>query len=137
MKDLGPLHYFLGIEVADSPKGYFLPQSKYAANILDRAHLTDSWIVDTPLEVNACYTPTDGIPLLEPTLYHTIVGSLVCLTLTHPNIAYAAHIVSHFVASPTYVHWSAVLRILQYFSMDSLLEFFILFDLVVEALCIF
>ncbi|XP_057975998.1 uncharacterized mitochondrial protein AtMg00810-like [Malania oleifera] len=114
MKDLGlPLHYFFGIKVAYSPKGYLLSQSKYVAVILDRARLTDSRTVDTPLKVNARYTPTDGVPLPGPTLYHTIVGNLVYLTITCPDIAYVVHIVSHF-ASPIFVHWSTVLRILQY-----------------------
>ncbi|XP_057975198.1 uncharacterized mitochondrial protein AtMg00810-like [Malania oleifera] len=104
MKDLRPLHYFLGIEVAYSPKGYLLSQLKYVADILDRAYLTNSQSIDTPLEVNACYTPIDGIPILDPTLYCTIVGSLVYLTITHPDIVYVVHIMSQFVASSTSVH---------------------------------
>jgi len=52
--------------------------------------------------------------LIDPTLYRTIVGSLVYLTITCPDIAYVVHVVSQFVASPTTVHWAAVLRILRY-----------------------
>ena len=50
----------------------------------------------------------------DPTLYRTIVGSLVYLTITRPNIAHAVHVVSQFVTSPTTVHWAAVHRILRY-----------------------
>jgi len=49
----------------------------------------------------------------DPTLYHTIIGSLVYLTITRPNITYVVHVVSQFVTSPTTVHWAAALRILR------------------------
>ena len=114
MKDLGLLRYFLGIEVANSPKGYLLCQSKYIADLLDRARLTDNKTVDSPLEMNARYSPSDGLPLADPTLYRAIVGSLVYLTVTRPDIAHAVHVVSQFVTFPTTVHWAAVLRILRY-----------------------
>ncbi|XP_062085785.1 uncharacterized mitochondrial protein AtMg00810-like [Humulus lupulus] len=114
MKDLVSLRYFLGIEVAYSPRGYILSQSKYIADILDPARLSDARTFDTPLELNARYSLSDGVALSDPSLYRTLVGSLVYLTITRPDIAYAVHIVSQFVASPTTVHWAAVLRILRY-----------------------
>ena len=114
MKDLGYLRYFLDIEVAYSPRGYLLSQSKYVADILERARQTDNKTIDTPIQVNARYSSSDGLPLIDLTLYRTIIGSLVYLTITHPDISYAIHVVSQFVTFPTTVHWTAVLRILRY-----------------------
>ena len=114
MKDLGPLRYFLSIEVAYSLRGYPLSQSKYVADILEQARLTNNKTVDTPIEVNAKYSSFDGVSLSDPTLYRAIVGSLVYLTNTRLNIAFVVHVVSQFVSSPTTVHWAVVLRILRY-----------------------
>ncbi|GJX59951.1 retrovirus-related pol polyprotein from transposon TNT 1-94 [Tanacetum coccineum] len=114
MKDLGSLRYFLRIEVASSPKGYILSQSKYIGKLVDRARITEKMVEDIPINAKAKYTPTDGDPFPDPSLYRTIVGSLVYLTVTRPNISYVVHIMSRFVSAPTTVHWDAVLHILRY-----------------------
>ncbi|GKC07060.1 uncharacterized mitochondrial protein-like protein [Tanacetum coccineum] len=72
-------------------------------------------IEDNPIHAKAKYTPIDGDPMLDSSLYRTIMGSLVYLIVTHPEISYVVHFVSHFVSAPTMVYWDAVLQILRYF----------------------
>ncbi|GJS40117.1 uncharacterized mitochondrial protein-like protein [Tanacetum coccineum] len=74
----------------------------------------DNMIAEIPIDAKAKYTPTDGNPLPDPSLYRTIVGSLIYLTVTQSDIAYVVHIVSQFVTTPTTVHWAIVLQILRY-----------------------
>jgi hypothetical protein len=84
------------------------------SDLLSRANLTDYKLVDTPTELNGRLNLQDGEPLRDPTLYRHLVGSLVYLTVTRPNISYAVHQVSQFMATPRSTHFSAVLRILRY-----------------------
>ncbi|XP_047326549.1 uncharacterized mitochondrial protein AtMg00810-like [Impatiens glandulifera] len=105
MKDFGMLRYLLGIEIAYSLKGYLLSQSKYIADLFQRARLTDNQTVYTPLETNVRYSSSDGTPLDDFGLYRTIVGNLVYFTVTRPDIAHVVHVVSQFVTASTTVHW--------------------------------
>ena len=114
MKDLGTLSYFLGFEVTSSSDGYYLSQAKYASDLLSKADLTDSKIVFTPLELNVKLNPIDGEPLSDATLYQQLVGSLIYLTVTRLDLAYAVHLVSQFMFAPRSTHYAAVLRILRY-----------------------
>ncbi|XP_057981233.1 uncharacterized mitochondrial protein AtMg00810-like [Malania oleifera] len=114
MKDLGPLKYFISIEVAYSPKGYLLSQSKYVADVIQKTRLTDTRTIETPLELNVHYTSSNGVPLADPTLYSIIVGNLVYLSITRPDIIYVVHIVSQFISSPNTIYWDVILRILHY-----------------------
>jgi hypothetical protein len=114
MKDLGSLSYFLGLEVSSDQNGYYLSQAKYASDLFSRAGLTDCKIVDSPLEMNVKLRDTDGELLSDATLYRQLVGSLIYLTVTRPDLAYAVHLVSQFMTTPRLVHYVAVLRILYY-----------------------
>jgi hypothetical protein len=114
MSDLGPLRYFLGIEISSTPEGFLLSQEKYIQDHLDRASLTDHRTAETPMELNVHLMATDGEPLEDPTRYHHIVGSLVYLGVTRPDISYYVHILSQFISAPTQIYYSHLLRVLRY-----------------------
>ena len=114
MKDLGHLSYFLSLEITHSTDELYITQAKYASELLSRAGLTDSKTVDTPVELNAHLTPIGGKPLSNPYLYRRLVGSLVYLTVTHPDISYTVHQVSQYLSAPRSTHYAAILCILRY-----------------------
>ncbi|KAL3523634.1 hypothetical protein ACH5RR_016468 [Cinchona calisaya] len=114
MKDLGQLTYFLGLEVHHRPQGIFLNQQKYIQDLVDVAGLTNTTSVDTPMEINVKYRRDEGELLEDPTFYRKLVGSLIYLTITRPDISYAVHIVSKFMQAPRHLHLSAVRRIIKY-----------------------
>jgi hypothetical protein len=114
MTNLGPLCYFLGIEVSSTPDGFYISQEKYIQDLLACAALGDERIVETPMELNVQLRASDGDPLSDPTRYRHLVGSLVYLTVTRPDISYPVHILSPFVSAPTSVHYSHLLRVLRY-----------------------
>jgi hypothetical protein len=119
MSDLGPLRYFLGIEISSTPEGFFLSQEKYIQDLLDQASLTDHRTVETLMELNVHLTSTGGEPLEDRTHYRHIVRSLVCLGVTRPDISYSVHILSQFVSAPTQIHYSHLLRVLRYLCRTS------------------
>ncbi|XP_026416320.1 uncharacterized protein LOC113311735 [Papaver somniferum] len=114
MKDLGPLSYFLGIEVGTSSTSCFISQVKYASEIIQCAELCDNKVTDTPLELNVKYSPTNGTLLSNPTLYRRLVGILNYLTITRPDISHVVHIVNQFMSAPRSTHYATVIRILRY-----------------------
>ena len=114
MKDLRHLSYFLGLEITHSTDGFYITQAKYASELLSQVGLTDSKTVDTLVELNAHLTPTGGKPLSNPSLYRRLVGSLLYLTITRPDISYAIHQVRQYLSAPQSTHYATVLRILRY-----------------------
>ena len=114
MKDLGSVAYFLGLEFHRNNKGIFVNQHQYLRDIIELADLQNSAPVDTPMEVNVKYRKDEGDLLQNPTLYRRLVGSLVYLTITRPDISFAVNLVSQFMSSPRHLHMAAVKRIIRY-----------------------
>ena len=114
LKDLGILKYFLGLEVARSRKGIFLSQRKYANEILQERGLTGARPVHLPMEQNMKLTATSGDLLNDPTTYRRLIGRLIYLTITRPDIVYPVHVLSQYMAQPRKPLSEAALRVVRY-----------------------
>lgn len=114
MKNLGPLTYFLGLGVARNKDGIRATQSKYADDHILFEGLADVKSFATPIELNVKISKEDGQPLIDPTLFRRLVGSLLYLTMTQPDISHAFQTVSQFISNPHKLHLQAVYRILCY-----------------------
>jgi histone deacetylase 1/2 len=122
LKDLGDLHYFLGIEVKRNKEGIVLSQSKYAKDILSQVGMINCKLTSTPLLAAEKFSRFDGnrLGVEDSTRYGSIVGVLQYLTLTRPDLAFSINKVCQFLHAPTTTHWTSVKRILRYvkFTVD-------------------
>ncbi len=84
-KDLGELHYFLGIEVIQSLKGIWLLQRQYALNKLSEYGMTGCKPISIPLEQNVKLSVDEKDLVEDTTMYKRIVGSLIYMTITRPD----------------------------------------------------
>nr|ABA95820.1 retrotransposon protein, putative, unclassified [Oryza sativa Japonica Group] len=114
MSDLGLLYYFLGMEVHQSDEGIFISQRKYAENILKKFKMDNCKSVTTPLLPNEKQKARDGADKVDPTIYRSLVGSLLYLTATRPDIMFAASLLSRYMSSPSQLNFTAAKRVLRY-----------------------
>ncbi|GLJ07318.1 hypothetical protein SUGI_0064280 [Cryptomeria japonica] len=114
MTDLGLLHYFLGIEISQSSSGITLSQPKYALDLLAHFHMADCKPALTPFLSRVKLEAQCSSPLVDATLYRQLVGSLIYLTHTRPDISFAVGMVSRFMQEPYELHWKAAKCILHY-----------------------
>lgn len=116
LKDLGNLHYFLGIEVTRTTQGLHLMQRKYTVDLLNRYNMLDSKPVSTPMATTPKINLHTGEIMKNPTQFRQLVGGLQYLAFTRPDIAFSVNRLSQFMHQPTDAHWSAVKRVLRYLS---------------------
>jgi hypothetical protein len=114
LKDLGPLKYFFGLEVARSSKGIYVCQKKYTLEIIEDTGLLASKPVTFPMESNLKLSCTYGDLLQDATSYRRVVGRLLYLTLTRPDISYSVQVLSQFMDSPRQPHMNAIVRVVRY-----------------------
>ncbi|GJS99409.1 retrovirus-related pol polyprotein from transposon TNT 1-94 [Tanacetum coccineum] len=114
MSMMGQMSFFLGLQISQSPRGIFINQSKYASEIVKKYGLNTTDSVDTPMiETKKLDEDLQGKPV-DATLYRGMIGSLMYLTASRPDLNYVVCLCARYQAKPTEKHLQAVKRIFRY-----------------------
>jgi hypothetical protein len=113
MNDLGLMHYFLGLEVWQRSDEIFLSQGKYIVEILKKFGMMDRKSMTTPMAINLKLLSDKSSELGDPTMYKQLIGSLMYLVNTRPDICFAVNTLSQHMVEPRQVHWMATKHILR------------------------
>ncbi|XP_038679418.1 uncharacterized mitochondrial protein AtMg00810-like [Tripterygium wilfordii] len=114
LKDLGPMKYFLGLEIHRSNTGLMISQRKYTLDLLRDFQCIDVKPLASPTELNVHLSVDDGCLLPDPSIYRCLIGRLTYLTLSRPDVSYVVHNLSQSLHSPTDQHLHAAYRVLRY-----------------------
>ena len=114
MSDLGKMTYFLGLEILQRNNGIFLGKKKYAHDVLERFQMADCNSMHNPIIPG---TKLMKDPMGEPeddALYKQLVGNLIYLTSTRPNLMSVVTLLSRYMVHPTTLHLQAAKCVLRY-----------------------
>lgn len=114
MTGLGELRYFLGLEICQTDGGIFMSQKKYLEDTLKRFNMLTSKVAETPMNINEKLSSDDDSGMADATLYMSLVGRLIYVTHSRPDVAFSVGMVSRFMHKPTRHHLGAAKRILRY-----------------------
>ncbi|RVW99246.1 Retrovirus-related Pol polyprotein from transposon TNT 1-94 [Vitis vinifera] len=117
IKDLGNLKYFLGMEIARSKKGIAVSQRKYVLDLLNETGMLGCKPTETPMDTTIKLEESDGSAPVDKGRYQRLVGKLIYLSHTRPDIGFSVSVVSQFMNNPTEKRMTAVIRILRYLKM--------------------
>ena len=114
MSMVGELTYFLGLQVKQMNSGIYINQAKYARNLVKRFGLDNAAHARTPMGANAKLTNDPSSESVDVTLYRSMIGCLLYLTASRPDIAFSVGVCSKFQSNPKVSHLNAVKRIIKY-----------------------
>ncbi|GJY08828.1 retrovirus-related pol polyprotein from transposon TNT 1-94 [Tanacetum coccineum] len=114
MSMMGQMSFFLGLQVSQNPRGIFINQSKFALKILKKFGMDSCDPVDTPM-VDRLKLDEDPLGILvDQTRFRSMVGSLMYLTASRPDLVFAVCMCARYQASPTKKHLEALKRVFRY-----------------------
>ncbi|GJT99315.1 retrovirus-related pol polyprotein from transposon TNT 1-94 [Tanacetum coccineum] len=114
MSMMGKISFFLGLQISQSPRGIFLNQSKYALESLKKYGMESSDPVDTPMVEKSKLDEDPQGKAVDPTHYRGMVGTLMYLTASRPDLTFVVCMCARYQAKPTEKHLHAVKRIFKY-----------------------
>jgi hypothetical protein len=120
MSMIGELNYFLGLQVKQTTEGIFISQSKYAKDLVKRFGLDGKSCTRTPMSTSINISSNLVGKSVDPSLYRSMIGSLLYLTASRPDIAFSMGVCARFQANPKESHLTAVKHIIRYVN-DTLL----------------
>ena len=114
MKELGMMHYFLGLEFWQSPDDIFLNQGKYAVEILKKFQMIYFKAMSTLMTTNLKLLNDDTSEAVDAPLYRLIIGSLMYLTNTRLDICFAVNTLSQYMVNPKHIHLIGSKHVMRY-----------------------
>ena len=111
---IGELTHFLGLQIRQKDSGIFSSQSKFAKNLVKKFGLEFASSVRTPMSPNVKLTVDLLGKSVDPSLYRSMIGSLLYLTASKPDISYSVKVCARYQANPKESHMTALKRIIKY-----------------------
>jgi hypothetical protein len=121
MSMMGELTFFLGIQVKQTKQGTFVHQVKYINDLMKKFNMAELKPVSTPMSSAASLGPDEDGEAVDQREYRIMIGSLLYLTVTWPDIQFAVGLCAFFEASPRTSHQTVVQRVFRY--LKDTLEF--------------
>ena len=114
MTDLGKMRYFLGLEILQNSRGVFICQKKYALKVLQRFGMDGSNSVQNPIVLGCKLVKDESGVKVDNIYFNQIVGSLMYLTATRPDVMFVVGLISRYMENPTELHLQVAKRVLRY-----------------------